>query len=112
MKKISGDVIILNLCNKKHDHVMYGYSDMECNRHNCHFRPFFALLPHYWPQKLKFGKNVKKKKKKKTGYIKPFHMCIINQDHMMYGSWDMKYKTEFFCHLGPFFSLLPPPPPP
>ena len=26
----------------------------------CHFGPFFALLPHYWPWKLKFGKNVKK----------------------------------------------------
>ena len=25
----------------------------------CHFRSFFALLLHYWPQKLKFGKNVK-----------------------------------------------------
>ena len=24
----------------------------------CHFRPFFALLPHYSPWKLKFGKNV------------------------------------------------------
>ena len=22
----------------------------------CHFRSFFALLPHYWPGKLKFGK--------------------------------------------------------
>ena len=26
----------------------------------CHFMPFFALLPHYWPPKLKFAKNVKK----------------------------------------------------
>ena len=25
----------------------------------CDFRPFLAVLPHYWPQKLKFGKNVK-----------------------------------------------------
>ena len=25
----------------------------------CHFKPLFAFLPHYWPQKLKFGKNVK-----------------------------------------------------
>ena len=25
----------------------------------CHLRPFFALLPHYWTRKLKFGKNVK-----------------------------------------------------
>ena len=24
------------------------------------FQAIFALLPHYWPQKLKFGKNVKK----------------------------------------------------
>ena len=34
MKKASGDAIILNLRNKKHDHIMYAYSDMECNRHN------------------------------------------------------------------------------
>ena len=25
----------------------------------CHFGPCFGLLPHYWPWKLKFGKNVK-----------------------------------------------------
>ena len=29
-KKASGDVIILNLCNKKHDKIMYTYSDVEC----------------------------------------------------------------------------------
>ena len=32
MKKASGDVIILNLSNNKHNHMMYAYSDMECNR--------------------------------------------------------------------------------
>ena len=60
-KKHLPDVIILNLCNKKHDH-MYAYSNMECDRHNCHSRSFFALLPHYWLQKLKlkFGKNIRK----------------------------------------------------
>ena len=47
----------------------------------CHFRPFFALLPHYRPQKLKLGKNVKT-----AGAIMLSHMCTINQDHMMYGS--------------------------
>ena len=46
MKKTSGDVIILNLCNKKHNHMMYAYSDIDCNKDNfCHFRPFYALLP-------------------------------------------------------------------
>ena len=34
MKKASWYAIILNLCNKKYNHMMYAYSDMECNRHN------------------------------------------------------------------------------
>ena len=37
-KKASGDVIILKLCNKKHNQMMYAYSNMECDRHN--FLPF------------------------------------------------------------------------
>ena len=36
-RKAAGDVIILILCNKKHDQMMY--LDMECNRHN-----FFVIL--------------------------------------------------------------------
>ena len=49
------------LVQQKLDQMMYAYSDMECCRHTfCHFRPVFALLPHYWPQKLKSGKNEKK----------------------------------------------------
>ena len=47
MKKTPADLIILNLHINKHDHMMYTYSDMECDRYSCHFRPFFALLPHY-----------------------------------------------------------------
>ena len=31
MKRASADVTILNLWNKKHDHIMYAYSDMQCN---------------------------------------------------------------------------------
>ena len=34
MKKASGDVIMLNLGNKKHDQMMHAYSDMERNWHN------------------------------------------------------------------------------
>ena len=36
MRRSSGDAIILNLCNKKHNQMMYvyAYSDMECDRHN------------------------------------------------------------------------------
>ena len=40
MKKASGDVTILNLSNNKHNHMMYAYSDRECNRQ------FFVILGH------------------------------------------------------------------
>ena len=41
---------------KKHDHTQISSAtDIVL----CHFRSFFALLPNYWPQKLKLGKNVK-----------------------------------------------------
>ena len=50
---------------------------------------FFALLPHYWPEKLKFGKNVKN-----PGDIILVHMCTINEDHMIYGSWDITHDWQ------------------
>ena len=160
MEKAS-DVIILNLCNKKHDHMMYAYSDIECDRHNfCHFRQFSALLPHYWPWKLKFGKNVintcryypfthayhksrsydvwflihkvqradrstdfpvilghfcpltllttqkikiLKKWKKAPGDIIILHKCTINDNHMIYGPWDMKCTRQNFLSFWAIF---------
>ena len=38
------------------------------------------------------------------------HICNINDNSMMYGSWDKKHKEQNFCHFGPFFALLPPQP--
>ena len=96
MKKASGDVIILNMCNKNTIiwctlTQVWSVTDIIF----CHFRPFFPLLPHYWPRKLKFGKNVKKKKKTPADIIL-LHTCTIDQDHMMYGSWDMKCNRQEF----------------
>ena len=82
MKKASGDVIILNWCNKKtrsHDVYLDRYGMLALAYLFCHFRPFFAFLLHYWPQKLKFGKNVKKTPR----YIILLKMWSINQDHKM-----------------------------
>ena len=52
----------------------------------CHFGPHFAVLPHYWPWKLKFRKNVKN-----PGNIILSHMCTMNED-IMYSSWDIKAR--------------------
>ena len=67
----------------------------------CHFRPFFALLPHYWPQKLKFGKNVKN-----TWRYYPF--THVHHKSRSYDVWFLRYKvqrTEFFVILGHFYPL-------
>ena len=79
----------------------------------CHFRPFFALLPHYPPNNLE---NQHFKKMKKPGDI-ILHMSTIsniNQNHIMYDSWNIHgtWQTEFLLildHFLPFYtSPLPP----
>ena len=45
---------------------------------------------------------------KMSGDIIILHMRTINDNHMIYASWDMECDS-IFCHLGPFFALLPTP---
>ena len=82
----------------------------------CHFGPFFALLPPPTPPKNPQNQNFKKMKKA-PAYIINLHKCTINNNHMMYGSWDMKRDTynflsfwtvfTFFCHFCPFYPSSP-----
>ena len=37
-------------------------------------------------------------------------MCAINDNHMVYSSWDMDRNRQNFCHFGPFFAVLHLPP--
>ena len=53
----------------------------------CHFGPFFVLLPPYGPRRSKCWKNEN---------IFILQMCTINDNHMMYGSWDMECD-RLFC---------------
>ena len=85
MKKSSGDVIILHMCSKNHDHMMYASWDMECDSHN--------FLP---------------------GDIIILHSCTINEDHMMHCSWDIKarrtesifWKNEEYAWRYYYFTLV------
>ena len=59
MKKASRD-IILNLWNKKHNQMMYAYSDTECNRHS--FLSFWGIFCSFTPlltPKIKIWKKCK-----------------------------------------------------
>ena len=60
----------------------------------CHFRPFFALLPHCWLWKLKFGKNVKKHLEILSFDTRMPFIKIICTPDMIYGSWDMKFNRQ------------------
>ena len=44
MKKTLEDIIILQMFTINDSHMIYGFSDMECNRQN-----FFVILDHFVP---------------------------------------------------------------
>ena len=99
LKKAFGDVINLNLCNKKHNHMMYPYSDMECDRHS--FLSSEAIFCSFTP--LVTTKTKIYKKCKNCLEILSFY-----HKSRSYHVWFLRYKvqkTEFFIildHLLPF----------
>ena len=65
------------------------------------FKASFALLPHYWPQKLKFEKNLK-------STWRYYHFTNVYHKSRSYDVWFLRYKvqrTEFFVILGHFYPL-------
>ena len=74
----------------------------------CHFRLFFALLTPYNPENQNFEKM-----KKIPGGIIILNMSAINENHMMYDSWDMEHDRQnffsfwtIFCPFTPSSPLL------
>ena len=75
---------------------------MECDRHN--FLPFCTIfLPFYPPNNLK---NQNFEKWKKYGDIITLHLRTTNDDHMMYGSWDMEHDRHNFLSLFGYVLLF------
>ena len=68
------------------------------NKIFCHFGLLFALLPSSNPKNYYFEKN-----KKTPGDIIILHRCTINDNHMMYGSWDMKRDGQNFLSFWTVF---------
>ena len=61
-----------------------------------HFGPFFGLSPPSNPENQNFFKN----EKKTPGDIIILHKYTLNDNHMIYGSWDVK------CNRQDFFVIL------
>ena len=73
---------------------------------------FVVILNHFLPFPTPTKKNLKnqnfEKMRKTSGDIIILQMSIINDNHMIYGSWDMEGDGQNFCHFGLFFEILPP----
>ena len=73
-----------------------------------YFRPFFALLPHYWPPKLKFGKNEKKHLE-----ILSYYTCVLLIKIIWCMVPEMWTSTDrMFLPLCAIFCPFTSPPPP
>ena len=76
---------------------------MGCDRQN--FLPFWTIFCTYPPNNPK-NQNFEKMKKLPGDII--FHMCTINDNHMMYGSWDMERdRQNFLLFWTVFFPFTP-----
>ena len=102
-KKTPGD-IILHLCNTNDNHMMYGSWNIKHSRKTflsfwyvfCPFTPLTTL-------KTKFWRN-----EKNNWRYHQLHLCIANNDHIMYGSWDMERdRQNFFVILDYFLPFHP-----
>ena len=103
MKKTPRDIVILNMSTinevPKIKIMMNDSQDIEHDRQN-----FFSFWTIFCPLLFNFWKN---EKKKTPGDIIILQKSTINDNHMIYGSWDMKCNRHIFCHFGPFFAHLP-----
>ena len=102
MKKLSGDVMILHMFSKNHNHMMYASWDMEYDRHN--FLSFWAIFSLFTP--LLTPKIKIRNKCKKSLEILSYYTSTINEDHMMYGSWDKRHDKQSFLSFLAIFCPL------
>ena len=105
MKKFARD-IILHMCTKNHNHMRYEV----IWRYGVRQTGFFVIMDRfcpftpYGPIKLKFWKNEK-------NTWRYYHFTNVYHKWQSYDIWFFRYRvqqTNFFCHFGPFFALLPP----
>ena len=103
-KKTLEYIIILPMCTINDSRMMYGSWDMECNGQN--FLSFWTIFCLFYPPNNPKNQKFEKMKKMPADII-ILHICMINDNHMMYCFWDMKRdRQNFFVisdHFLPFY---------
>ena len=101
-KKNAGDIIILYMCIKNHNHLMYSSWDTEWDdRFFCHFGPFFFFLP-FDPGSQNFEKM--------KGMPEDIILLYIHVYHKWksYGSWNIRCSRQNILSFWAIFALSPP----
>ena len=100
MKKFAGDIIILHMCTKNHNPMMYGSWDTEWDTE------FFVILDHFLP----FYHSPPKKSKKIPRDIILLYIHLYHK-WRSYDIWFLKYKCNrqkflsFWAIFCPFTTL-------
>ena len=97
-KKKSGDIIILHMCTRNNNHMLYHSWDVKCGEQN--FLSFWTVFCHFNPK----NQNLEKMKKK-PGDIIILHKCTINDNQMMYGFWYIEHNRQISL---PFWTIFCP----
>ena len=106
-KKRAGKITILQMCTINDNHMMHDSWDIE--RYRQFFLSFWTIFCLFTPppplisQKFKI-KNIKIK----PGDVIILHMCTINNNHVMYGSWDTEHDRQNFLSLSAIFWTFTP----
>ena len=104
MKKIAGDIIILHICTKNHNHnhMRYNSWDREWDRQN--YLSFWAI---FWPFTPLTIQKIKIFKKWKKHQMWSFYTCIPKIMIIWCMFPEIWSVTDIiFCHFGRFFCTL------
>ena len=105
IKKTHGDIIILHMCTKNGNHMMYGSWDMEHDKQN--FLSFWTTFCHFTP---KTTQNIKILKKIKKNMWRCHHFTQVYQKSwsydtlfLRYNAWQMKFLLFILGYFLPFY---------
>ena len=103
-KNFPGDIIILHMCTKNHNHMRYSSWNTKRDRIFCHFGSFLTLLR---PPPLNSPKNENFKKIKKKLTISSFYTSVPKIMIIRYTMPEIWHMTDVivFFHFALFFAL-------
>ena len=94
------------MCTINEDHMIYDSWNIRCDRQT--FLTFLSIFCFFSP--LTTWKIKILTSKKTPGDIVILHICTINDNHMIYSSWDIEHDRQFFVILNCFLPFTLPPP--